>query len=255
MAGMSPLSNIIKKSIFVFIFVMTIPSMTMGFDFTIGVKLGVSFNSYAGSDYEEILDAMEEYFKATYGDDFDFQTKNQFGFSGGIYATIGLHPNLAIQPEILYTMAGGAYGWDRTTNYYGGTTHERIKFFEFPVLVIGRVPISKTFGINLLSGPNLGIRVRKVDWENVQGGETVAEGEMDEEYARFVLGVLFGGGFTIYTKGKATVSVETRYSLGLTPVVNEDEFGVDDWKQNNFQILFGFGYALSKGSSDQHETF
>ena len=233
-----------KKYILTFIIVMTIPSMVIGFDFSIGFKAGLAVSSYGGSDYEQILDDIEALYEAIYGDDFDFQSEPKAGLSLGIYATIGLHPNIAIQPEILFTSAGGAYGWDETINYYGGTTYETIKLFEFPVLIVGRIRLSNFFGFNLFAGPNLGIRVGKVKWETVVEGEKVADGEMDEEYANSIFGLVFGAGITIYTYRNVSCSIDARYSLGLTPVVNEDEFGVDDWKQNNIQFMLSFGTML-----------
>lgn len=233
-----------KKYVLAFIIVMTIPSMVIGFDFSIGFKAGLAFSSYAGSDYEQILDDIEALYEAIYGDDFHFKSKFTVGFSGGVYATIGLHPNIAIQPEILFTSAGGAYGHGETINYYGWTTYETIKFFEFPVLIVGRIRLNELLGFNLFAGPNFGIRVGKVKWEDIVEGEKVADGEMDEEYANSIFGLIFGAGITIYTYRNVSFSIDARYSLGLTPVVNEDEFGIDDWKQNNLQFMLSFGIML-----------
>ena len=167
----------------------------------------------------------------------------KIGFSGGAFITIGLLDFFALQPEIIITMAGGAYGYDETTYFYSLTRYDNLNIIEIPILGVGRFNAGNT-DINLFAGPNLCFRLGEVGIEVISGGQTTTTEWVENQFAHAFFSLIFGAGFTFYLHGGIFVSIDGRYNMGLTTVMNEDETGLDSWKQNNIQLMLGLGTIL-----------
>lgn len=92
------------------------------------------------------------------GPNVSYVYENRLGFVGGVFANISLGPNLAIQPEFLYSQKGGKInGNDYQLNY-----------FEVPVLLDVRL----LGPLGLLAGPSFNAVVSDNSLTNINNMDT-----------------------------------------------------------------------------------
>jgi hypothetical protein len=155
-----------------------------------GVKAGVNFATLS-SDEED-------------SEDLGYRT----GLIAGGFVTWPITANFAIQPEGLYSQKGAAIDMS------GVEAKIKIDYFEVPVLAVFSTH-SGGASAHFYGGPFV---VFKVNTEATAtfGGQTTSE-DFDEEIKDVDFGVAFGGGVEF---GRLTV--EGRYSLGLSNINNQD---------------------------------
>jgi hypothetical protein len=208
------------------VLLLTLPLAASAFDVTIGIKGGVTAPFYSGSDYEAVLAGGA-------------QTEFRLGFSVGGFITIGIFDLLAIQPEVMYSMMGGNFGDDLSTWYDSATV------IEVPVLVKLRLK-SGNLSIQPFVGPVVLIKIGEWDFEIKDDATDIvlAYGSYIMDKVRMpIIGAVAGLGFLIPVGG-GVFSLDARYHLGLMSRFNEDT-GLD-WKQNNIQLLIGYGFPVVK---------
>jgi len=214
------------------------------YDIALGLKAGLTSPYFTGDDYQDWLTFQEQDFTATYGFDFDFHSKWKTGLTAGAFFTLGLTRGFALQPELLLTAAGGAYGYDETDYYYALKMTDQLRILELPLLAVGRLQRNRT-ELKIFAGPAPCLRIGEVGIRIEENGY-VASGEYaEDQFARLFLSMVCGAGLTFFLHGGYFVSLDTRFSVGLTPVINSDRTGLESWKQNSFQVLAGFGRLLT----------
>ena len=146
-----------------------------------------------------------------------------------------------------------------TDEGYGSLTMKmKQDYIEVPVLIKYNIPTQGSISPNLFVGPYAAINVgSKLEWEDVPAeleGEDVPEGDI-ENAASIDFGLTFGGGlgFAVGPKGKLTLDV--RYTLGMTNIfddVDEGDYEVNkvymtddddkglDFKNQDIRIMVGF---------------
>ena len=156
------------------------------------------------------------------------------GFHLGGYLTLPINNTVSIQPELVYTTAGGTY--TESDVDYSYEENYNFAYMTVPVMVI--VNISRVF--NLQAGAQLGF-VISGEWEatEVDTGVTYTySGDITDVFksSDFTANVGFGLNF-----GKMNASA--RYCIGLANIYTDDpDFII---KTSNIQISLGikvFGY-------------
>ena len=207
--------------------IMTVlPLEAFGFDLTLGVKGGGALPFYSGTDYQEtLLDAAGR------------QTELRFGYSAGMFVTIGIVNFLAVQPEVLYSALGGNFG-DSSQTF-----KENVTVLEIPVLLKARFRIGR-LQLSPFAGPDLLIPIG--EWSNKliddSTGDVLLSGTFDmNDIRNAIIGVVMGAGVLI-PLGAVSVSLDARYHLGLQSMYTE----AFDWdvRQNAVQLLVGIGYNV-----------
>jgi hypothetical protein len=150
------------------------------------------------------------------------------GIAIGGYATIGLLPNIAIQPEVFYSQKGCKESGD-----YLGTPIElttRINYLEIPVLA--KISFGAIVKPYILAGPYFATMIGATQEVTVSG--VSVSGDIDDFVKSSDMGLTFGAGVQTPVK----LSLEARYSMGLNSI---DDSGWDiDIKNSNISLLVGF---------------
>jgi hypothetical protein len=201
-----------------------LPNSSLASGIKAGLKIGVSSAKLHGDDVGDLEDLLGE------------DLKSRIGFSVGGFITFNISEMFAIQPEVLYTMKGLRF----EEEIFGETLKVWMKldYLEIPVLV--KIIFPSPGGVNpyLFAGPAVAIKV---------SGKVKAEfaGESDEEDIEDMkstdFGLVIGAGvdFGFGALGKGTLSVDIRYSLGLSTI---SDFEGDDVKNGAFSLMVGFSF-------------
>jgi hypothetical protein len=191
-----------------------------------GIKLGVDFPFFLGDDYNAERDTK------------GYDTKFMASFTGGAFLTWEVFDFLALQPEVLYTMAGGSIG--------SGDTREvtKIGYIEIPLLVKGTIDTG--FGkLGVYVAPDLQIKVgdaTRVD----QNGDTIEDLDQDT-FNTAVFNLVFGVDFD-FPIGPGSLMLDIRYNLGITPIYNGDKLSTNRYRQNGIQLYLGYGIRIAEFS-------
>jgi hypothetical protein len=147
------------------------------------------------------------------------------GFLIGGYATIGLGGPIAVQPELQYIQKGASASFGNTD------ITRKLDYIEIPVLVKYQIPAGG-FSPNVFAGPALGFNVTAED----SNGDSV---DISDSTSGTEFGLYFGAGAD-FGLSAGTVSVDVRYNLGLSNILDVD----GDASQNNqgFMITAGFAF-------------
>lgn len=164
-----------------------------------------------------------------------FNNDYLLGYTGSLFAEIGISDAFAIQPEVSFLQKG----YKNTIEDDG--KYERkllMNYLEVPVLAKWRIG-SETIKAQLLLGPTVGYAL---------DGTIKANGEKTDidfdDVKRLDIGVLVGAGFDI-PLGPGSVFVDGRYGWGITNL--NDAANADDYHWHNRTISVGVGYIYRLG--------
>lgn len=183
---------------------------------SVGFKGGVSIATAGGSDA---------------GD-----AGSRTAFVGGGFAQADLSKSVGIRFEGLYFMKG-ATGTD--IDFDGGVD---LDYIEFPVLLVGQVPVSPAVTLNAFAGPSFSINVNSTAEIEI-GGLEFSTG-IDEAISDLDLGLTLGVGAS-FVEGSVRILLDARYDLGLVSV----DDGLDpaeelDLKNEAWAIMAGIGFPI-----------
>jgi hypothetical protein len=142
-----------------------------------------------------------------------FEQKFRTGFCGGLFLTYGITSVFSIQPEVLFVMKGSKHGGGIGPASYTETLS--LEYAEIPVLARFRLPLAKSFGVYLFTGPAPAFSIRQRVYTKLQSGDT--EEEALDNVKGFDLGFVAGAGFEFPVNG-GTVILDLRYTFGLTSI-------------------------------------
>ena len=184
---------------------------------TFGVMIGGAFSKFGGSDAKNGV--------------LDF-TQTHVGFAAGGFATLGLSPNFAIQPEALFVVKGGK------ADAGPASVTLKLSYFEVPVLLKVIIPAKNNslLSPHFYAGPALGL---KLDC-TIKGsaGPATLSGSCDNNGIKIKstdLGLVFGAGLDV---GRAMIDV--RYDLGVSRI--DDSILSADVKNRTFYLLAGWSF-------------
>lgn len=177
-----------------------------------GLKAGVNFSKYVGSDV---------------ADNVLISTLYRPNFSGGVLAEFGLAEHLAVQPELLYTVKGTKQIIASTV-----TRYQSLGYLDIPVLLKFKIPY---FFVE--AGPQLGVLLRA---KQTVEGATTEEIDNKSIFRSTDLGYALGLGVQD-TNG---LLLGVRYNGGLTNVFNASP--QPNIRNNVFHIYLGYVFGGTK---------
>jgi hypothetical protein len=241
---------ILRKSIILCTILFCMPVSAFCMDFAIGVKGGIGFPFFSGTDYQDFLDfattAVEEY--GTY-----YRTRFMLSYSLGAFVEIGIFNFLSIQPEAIFSWGGGAYGYPENYYLYDYKEYIRTTYLELPVLL--KIRMTRNAGTThwrrytLFAGPGIALKLSDGKVKGKVDGEDYMSDELPHDYLtdRYYF-LLFGIGLDFSRGSQRTfTTVELRYNMGWDSIIHTD-LGLDDFKENNIQLLLGFAFGTGPRS-------
>lgn len=145
----------------------------------------------------------------------------------GVYFSLRLGKYLAIQPEILYSQKGSKFTEDGYTDQITGS------YIEVPVLAKIYIAPEGPVRPILFAGPAIGFMLSA---EEAYDGESE---DISDEVTGTDFGVVFGGGLE-FKAGRAVLTLDVRYDMGLTDVeASSDELQV---KNKTVSVMIGLGF-------------
>jgi Outer membrane protein beta-barrel domain len=150
------------------------------------------------------------------------------GIAVGGFVTIPIGGALAIQPEALFSQKG------TSLEEAGVSAKIKIDYLDVPVLVKYSTAPSTSTGtsVHFFGGPSIGFKLDASASGSV-GGETIDVDIDDDDVESFDFGVVFGAGVQF-----GRVSIDGRYTFGLTNINNEDP-DVEKVKTRTLAVLAG----------------
>ena len=205
-------------------FMLLLPNSSLAAEIKGGIKIGASSAKLHGEDVEDFEDFLGE----------DLISK--LGFSAGVFITFNITEMFAIQPEVLYTMKGAKYEeeiFGETLKFWVNLT-----YLEIPLLAKIIVPTQGIVKPCLFAGPALAIKLSgkaKAEY----AGETEEENIEDMKGTDFGLVIGAGLDFGLGAPGMGKLTVDIRYSLGLSTI---SDFEDEDVKNGVFSLMIGFSF-------------
>lgn len=182
---------------------------------------------------------------ATFNGDSAEGLDSRTGFAFGGYLDLPLSPTVAFHPEVLFVQKGARQS---AVNFEYTYT---LDYIELPLLVMLRIPTELT-GVTpmLFAGPAIGFTAT-AGAKRESNSQTE---ELDIENVKSVdFGLTIGGGVAFEVGPVTRLTVEVRYTLGLTNLADDptsDSTAVSlenvdgstpDLKNSSFVVLIGFG--------------
>ncbi|HRG21127.1 MAG TPA: porin family protein [Saprospiraceae bacterium] len=172
------------------------------------------------------------------GDD-EGEFKMRPGFSAGLFYQIQ-SGSLTIQPEINFAQQGTKFSFDFLGSKVESTF--TMNYIQVPILVKYGFGDMEKLNFFVEAGPYLGMGIGKAKAETcVDGGDCETEeteyGSDEEQIKNPDFGAQFGAGVNI----NKNISVDVRYVLGLSNLVNN---ATDDESWKNNAINIGVGYKF-----------
>jgi hypothetical protein len=160
-----------------------------------GLKGGVSFSTFRGSADVDTGAGV-------------IAPGRRTGVVGGAFLTIAAGESVLIQPEVLFTQKGARY-----TDGEGDELLYKVDYLEVPLLLKVRLG-SGAARPALFAGPAAGFKLRATVVSRTADGEENSA-DTSDQLRPVDWGLVFGGGVDV-AAGSGTVTVEGRYTLGLS---------------------------------------
>ena len=203
-------------TIFAIVVVFTLSSASVSAQgVTGGLKAGMNIANIHGDNVEDVWDS-------------------KIGICAGGFITCSLSNLFAIQPELLFTMKGS-----KAEEEVLGETMKvtmKLNYLEIPVLAKLSIPTPGTVKPSLFVGPSLAIKLSgraKVEY----AGESEEADIEDLKSTDF--GLVFGGGVD-FALGQGKLTVDARYTLGLTTTREPEDGEEVDVKNGVISIMVGY---------------
>jgi opacity protein-like surface antigen len=175
----------------------------------------------------------------------------RIGFIGGGYSTIVLAKMFAIQPELLFVMAGQGYDYESGGEFDYITL--KPNYIQIPVLFKFYVPMPGMVKVNLFAGPYGAINISDKyfnEWDIAPFIPGSFEGDISDDLTwlgspvdvrRFDYGATAGVGVDFIVAG-LQLNVDARYSLGLANVIVPENVDEPNIKNGVFAVMVGVGF-------------
>ncbi|MHA1381300.1 MAG: outer membrane beta-barrel protein, partial [Candidatus Helarchaeota archaeon] len=164
----------------------------------------------------------------------NWQSQNYIAIGG--FVVLNINENISLQHEIFYLRKGAKYSGTVLGTNFGEEFNG--KYIEMPILIAAKFPVEKKLGLGIFVGPygaiNLGAK-RKI----VIGGNLNEENF--EEIKDQDFGFVFGGGLE-FKFSLGLITLDVRYSLGLSNVYKPIESEDIIVKTRAFLVLIGIGF-------------
>ena len=181
-----------------------------------GVRVGFNSSSFGGDtdQYNQALSGV----LGQIGGSVDVESGRRSGFMVGGFAVVDFGGPFALQPELRYIQRG--YTIDLTTSAGGqsfsadGTL--KLDYIDIPVLARFEFP-SGGITPHVIAGPTVGFNVTSEAEFEAQGQSQTTDQSDGTSGTDF--GLEFGGGVD-FGLGLGTVTIDARYGLGLSNIID-----------------------------------
>lgn len=200
------------KKIITMLFLLMISMQLQAQDWNFGVKGGVNFASFTGSDAD------------------DFQIENRTGFHVGALTGFKFSPSVGAQLEVMYNTLGGKADLllvDDLGNEIPGEATFKLEYISVPVLV-QYFPLQD---LSLETGPQISFETTS-EVEAESEGEKISLG-LEDETSSVDFAWVFGVGYEL----PYNLLLQGRYMLGLSDVYDETNM-----KHSVLQISVGLRF-------------
>ncbi len=176
---------------------------------------------------------------------------------------IALSDFISIQPEFLYIQKGtkvdledGYYGYSYYySNDFEGEGRYKFDYLELPLLVKLKFDDMNDTNFFLTAGPSFGYLTKAtIEFEITVDGETDTDSEEfefddDDGIDRFDISAAFGAGVG-FPLGIGKLTFETRYLIGLSNLIAENDFNDGSIKNRGLAVSLGYMYPLSRKNKE-----
>lgn len=173
---------------------------------TFGLKAGVNSSNLSSDD--DLLDLG-----------------SRWGAVAGAFVGKNISENLGIQLEGLFSQRGAN---DKTS---GSDTSLRLTYLDVPLTARFGSTTANNMHFHAFTGPQLGIKLSAKAKDDFLGTEI----DLDDEVKSWDFGWTVGAGVEVNR-----VSLDARYTLGLTNIDNSDSDG--SLKNRTFTVLLGYRF-------------
>ena len=176
-----------------------------------GVLAGGTFSKFRGAD-KGILD----------------ETKT--GIAAGVFVTVGLTPEFALQPEVLYVQKGSRSEVD--------DLWFKLSYLEIPILAKFRIPAENESQLrpHFYAGGALGL---KIGCDTKSGPTSASCEDVGDRIKSTDFSIVFGVGADL-----GRVMIDARFDLGFTKI--EDAASPDDVKNSTLYLLAGWTFRAPR---------
>jgi len=154
----------------------------------------------------------------------------------GGFVDLNINENISFQSEIFYVRKGAKYSGTVLGTNFGEEFSG--KYIEIPILMKLKFPAEKNLGLGIFAGPYIALNL-SAKRKAVIGGNLNEENF--EEIKDQDFGLVFGGGLE-FKFGLGMITLDVRYSLGLSNVYKPLESEDIIVKTRAFLALIGIGF-------------
>ncbi len=174
------------------------------------------------------------------------------GFRIGGVAEFSFIPMLALQVEPTFltggTQVSGPLFYDANTGQIvNGNITYKTTYFQLPILLKFKVPVAGPVSPYVLAGPNLGFIMSAKELDEPSGGYQSSESDFKDQLKTLDFALNFGAGVGFSVVPGTTITVDFRYSLGLSDISSDkgkQQNGGRSIKTTGFQILAGVLFGI-----------
>lgn len=190
---------------------------------SVGLKGGLNSSTLKGADVADVGQTVSA----------------RQGFGGGGFMEVRVHRYFAVQPEVLYMRKGA----DIAETGFNG--HIKLDYIEIPLLAKVLIPTTTQVTPYLFAGPTLAFK-SDCKFGGTEGSVSVDVKCDDPQFGVNLKSTdfsgAFGGGFN-FSAGGAVISLDARYTMGFTKIV--DEATANDVKNRTFSAMLGVSMPLN----------
>jgi hypothetical protein len=152
------------------------------------------------------------------GDDASF-LDSKTGFAAGGFLTFSLSPELAIQPEVLYTAKGAKI--EESIGSISGTAKFNVNYIEIPLLLKYSIPTTGSVKPSLYAGPAIGVLASaNLDLSaSTPLGDAGVDFDIKDAFKSTDLGIVVGGGLG-YQSGQTMFTFDFRFTMGMSKIID-----------------------------------
>lgn len=202
--------------------------------------LGGACMANLGGDAELLGESFAAALEGELGGSWTSDKKSRLGFDVGLgYSYLGTGI-WGFAGEVRYVNRGAKFDINEVTGSgIGVDATMKLDYVEIPLLVQIAPKTAGSVQPVFVAGPVLGIRASsKLDLEVM--GESVSQDLSDGMNGTYFAGLL-GAGMKIRTAEKSAVLVQARFQLGLSNLIDDEDFSV---KPQDFSILAGYAVGF-----------
>ncbi|MGB9837123.1 MAG: porin family protein [Candidatus Saccharicenans sp.] len=167
-----------------------------------------------------------------------YSWENKTGLAGGLSMEIGLPGPFSIQPELLYIQKGAKISVSEGD--ITGTFKANIDYFEVPVLLKYNLVSGGLTIPSIYAGPYVGFNTSAKFVLSISGYPDETE-DIKDQIKNTEFGAVFGVGLT-QKLGLFKITLDARYDLGLSNIVEVTEGGPESIKTRTWLFMVGLSF-------------